>query len=200
MEYDDNIVNEFISDDIFKADYVLDSVFEIDTILRLVKEEEKKAEFLRNYKKFKNDQISVKLELHDEKIKQLRNIIKKTLSHFEEKSLDFPGLGKVSRRNNKDSWSIEDEQKLLQFFKKEGIADHVVKVKETVDKREALKYIENYTKQGIGVPGVMPVKGLETLIVIFEKDSDTTENSIPQTKPPTEQKHEPSSQLNKLEL
>jgi len=157
-------------------DYVLNSVYEIENIILLLKEINSKVDFYKDLKKFRTESINEKIDDYSKRSDQLRKLIQDTLKHFKEKTLDFPGIGKVTRRNkSKDTWQIVDEDSLRKFFEEKGVKDQVYTTKEVIDKREAMKMVDAYVKQGVNVPGLFSVEGSESVSISFSKNKEKEE-------------------------
>ena len=98
-------------------DYVLNSVYEIEEVIPLIQKLSKHIVFLKELKKFRSTSIDAKIAEYAEKSQQLRTVILNTLEKFGEKTLDFPGVAKVTRKKTTSTWQVESESSLLSFPK-----------------------------------------------------------------------------------
>ena len=153
-------------------DQILNSVYEIENILILLKEINDKIQFYKDLKKFRTDSINDKISDYNERSSRLRQLIMNTLSNFDEKNLDFPGIGKVGRRRGSNSWVVDDEKSLLEFFEKEGRKREITEIKEVINKREVNKLVEQYNAQNVSVPGITKRPAEESLTVSFHKEEE----------------------------
>ena len=160
-------------------DTCLTSVFEIDDILSRIKELNDKITHLKGLKRYRAESADVEIKSLEEKVVQFRELIKTTMLALkpEEKTLHFPPLGKVSRREEKESWDIVDEDSFLKFLEEKNSKELVVKTKEVIDRRAAKKLIAQYVAEGLEVPGVKEIPASVSLSITFEdvpKISSTT--------------------------
>lgn len=152
--------------------HVLSSTFEIENILLVIEEIEKKLEHYKELKRQRVKSIDEKVSSLNAKQTMLRQVILNTMTHMNEKSLDFPDIGKVSRRKSRATLVMEDQDSVLNYLDKKGLKDHVVKTVETVDKRKLNSLVNDLEKQGEVVPGVSKSQGSETVSISFEKPTD----------------------------
>lgn len=168
MGYVDNIP-EFLQPDL-PTDYVLSSVFEIENVMLHLEELGKRLEHLKGLKKYRAQTIDKQIHTIESDVDYFRNIILRTMQKANEKTLQFPDVGKVSRRKVGAGWSIENENDLIAFFESRGEKDAVVKVKEVLDVRVAKKLAETYIESGVTVPGVAEIPESESISISFEKE------------------------------
>jgi hypothetical protein len=152
------------------GDFCLNSVFEIEDALVMVRDLSRKIEFLKGLKKHRADQIDAEISETNRRVDNLRTIILKTMVKHEpdQKTLQFPSIGKVTRRVGKDDWKFDDEEAMKKFFEKKGVKDDVIKVKESLDARAAKSVIDHFAKNGIDVPGVSKKVGEEGISITFD--------------------------------
>ena len=128
--------------------HTLTSLFEIENILLLIEEINKKQEYYKELKKYRAQSIDEKLSSLSQKEAILREVILNTMKSMNEKSLDFPDVGKVSRRKSKASIVLEDEGVVIAYLDKKGLKAEVVKTVENIDKRKLNSLIGDLEKQG----------------------------------------------------
>ena len=98
------------------------------------------------------------------------NLVVDTLKRFDEKTLDFPGVGKVTCRNPRHKWIVDDEEKLKTYLKKCSKLDVVVETKEVIVKKELNKVLDELEKAHNvkDIPGVIKDPGEHGLTVSYE--------------------------------
>jgi len=170
------------------ADHSLSSMYEIEDILLLIGEVNRKIDYYKEMKKHRASSIDEKISSLNAKAECLRSVILNTMQKVvpNEKTLDFPDIGKVTRRKPTATISIDDQDKVIGYLDDKGMKDEVVKVSETVDKRKLKTIVQQCSKTGEKVPGVSTITGDESLSITFEKpkedaaqaDAATTEISL----------------------
>ncbi len=152
--------------------HTLSSTFEIENILLYIEEIDKKLEYYKELKKHRVKSIDDKISTLSTKEATLRGVILNTMKNMNEKSLDFPDIGKVSRRKAKSAIVLDDQDAAVAYLEKKGLAGGLVKVVESLDKRKLNSLVGDLEKQGENVPGVSRVIGSESLSIAFEKPKD----------------------------
>ena len=150
---------------------VLDSIFEIEEALLVLKRMADKIDYFKDLKKHRAKSIDAEIHTIETRGENIRQIILATMKTLEpnEKTFQFPDIGKVTRRNTKKSWKIEDEKALLEFFEEQGVKEQATYTKEVMDKKEAQRLVEEYAEQGIVVPGVVEMPESESVSISYEK-------------------------------
>ena len=161
---------EILTSGAIPQDVCLNSVFEIDQVLIRLRELNDQVEHLKGLKKYRVDSANVAIEDSETKIDQIRDLIHRTMVELSpgEKVLQFPSIGKVSRRKSPDSWDITDEDTLLKYLEGKGLKNDVIKVKEVLDVKSAKKLVESLSSKGETVPGVDKLAGRESISITFE--------------------------------
>ncbi len=152
--------------------HTLSSTFEIENILLLIEEIDKKMEYYKELKKHRIKSVDEKIGSLVQKEAVLRGVILNTMKSMGEKSLDFPDIGKVSRRKAKSAIVLEDQDAVVAYLEEKGLKAGVVKTVESIDKRKLNSLVGDLEKQGENVPGVTKVSGPESLSITFEKPKD----------------------------
>lgn len=162
------LLSEALSDDA-----TLSSTFEIEDILLLIDDINKKVDYYKELKKHRVQSIDSKVADLTEREAALRRVILNTMQKLGEKSLDFPDIGRVSRRKPKPTVVVEDQDQVIAFLDKKGRKDDVVKVPPPViDKRKLNGIVSELDKLGEDIPGVAKVAGNESISITFEKPKD----------------------------
>ena len=161
---------DIITSGAIAPDACLTSVFEIENILLHVQKLNTKITHLKGLKKYRVESAGVEIKHLEEQVSQFRELIKNTMLTLEpeEKTLQFPSIAKVSRREEKAGWDIKDEEEFLQFLDEQGKKSSVIRVKEVVDKKIAKKLISEYADSGVKVPGVEEIPASISLSITFE--------------------------------
>ncbi len=154
-------------------DACLNSVFEIENLLLRIQELNTKVDHLKGLKKFRAETVDEEIKSVNYELNQYRKVILNTMQTLkpDQKTMQFPSIGKVSRRTAKDSYKIDDEAQLVQYLDNKGDKDKVVISKEVLDIRAAKKLIEDYIERGENVPGVTEITGSEGVTITFEAKS-----------------------------
>lgn len=159
------------------AGQVLSSLYDIENVLLLVSEIDHKITYYRDLKKRRVEAIDTEIRKLTLKEEMLRSIILNTMKAVapREKTLNFPDIGKVSRRKASDAIVIEDKDSVISYLDKAGLKPELVRVSEDIDKRKFNVWYNDYSKSGAKVPGVNVVPGDESLSVSFEEEEEAVQ-------------------------
>lgn len=170
----------------FTGGQTLSSMYEIEDVLLLIDQVNRKVDYYKELKKHRTAVCDEKIyDLHS-KAESLRSIVLNTMKKIapKEKTLDFPDVGKVTRRKPKETIVIDDEGQVLEFLDRKGLKDEVVKIIETVDKRKLKAVIQQCDQTGEKVPGISKVYGNEALTITFEKPKEPATDDLKDTVAP----------------
>jgi len=158
---------------------VLASVFEIENALVLLSMIQGKVDFLKELKSRRNQSLDQEIKSLEEKEEYVRDVVAKTMKHYEpsEKTIHFPGTGKVTRRKVSASMSIEDSAKLIEYLKEKKIHNELIKTKEYVDSKEVKKALADVKDE---IPGVKRTEEDESLSITLEKTMPDNRLNEPQ--------------------
>lgn len=161
-----------LTDDI-ADDFILSSAYEIENILLILGHLNSKAKWFKDLKKARNQDLDREVKYIEERQQRLRDVILRTMKQLEpdRKTLQFPSVGKVSRRQTQDSWVIDDEKAFLDFAEERGFKNQVLQIKESIDLREAKKVIADLS-QSETIPGTSKKDGTESISISFEPDTE----------------------------
>jgi len=161
---------------------------DVERLIGSVKKCKDEIEFLNKMKEkrvFPIDQKIAKLTANEEK---LRTLILEVLPKFfpKKNSVDFPGVGKVTKRKLKGKWSLTDEDQYKQSLRDFKIFDDFVQTKEVVDKRKiaaavAVMMKNNEEEEIKGVVFSEPEAGFSLSIELYDSDDvdkKEKENSV----------------------
>jgi len=129
----------------------LESEEEIEDLILAIGGFERDVEFYKRLKKRRVEQIDLEIRKAQFSQERFREIIKLTLKKTGRKSLKFPGVGKVSTRKNKGTWTIDDENGLLDYLKdnlSEEDYNHLVKTDIKLVKSNVNKVLDVLERSG----------------------------------------------------
>ena len=157
----------------------LSSIYDIEEILLIIQEINRKIDYYKDYKRNKVQTLDTKISHLTAKVDSLRGLILTTMQTIapKEKTLDFPDVGKVVRKKGKESLNIEDEESVLKYLDQKGRKAEVVKVVQSIDKRELNAILNEYQKSGERVPGAIFSTGEESIAITFEKPKEQVQEN-----------------------
>lgn len=121
----------------------------IEDVMEIIKEKQHKIDQYKEQKKRKNRLITESIEKEEENIEFLKKIIRETLVQNDEKSINFPGVGKVSTRNQKQNWIIIDDIELMREIKdRECETEKYIEKTEKLLKTNVNKLLDMWEKSG----------------------------------------------------
>jgi hypothetical protein len=172
-------VNEIMSSKDIPDQLSLSSVYELEDVLSSLKEIDKKVQFLKEYKKNRAAIIDAEIKAYEDKNEWLRNLALTTMSTLapKEKTLSFPGIGKITRRTVKGGWDIIDERSMLAFLEDIGVKDDVVETRVVIDKKKVKPILDNFSKQRSDIPGVVKKKDYESVTITHEEKEFPKQNA-----------------------
>lgn len=165
---------------VISTDDTLSSIFEIEQLLEYLKDTEQDIHYLQDLKRHRAKSVDSQISVLNEKRETYRQVILSTMKQHEptKKTIPFPGVGKVSRRKVAGSWSVDNEDLMLEYFDREGIKDDIVEQPKPVINRRKLKAaLDLLGKQNKNVPGVSREPDKEGVSISFE--SEDAVNSKP---------------------
>ena len=128
--------------------------------------------------------------VYDEQIKAaeaketiLREAIERCMKTSKKKTLKYPGVGSVSRRNVKGKWVIEDEDALVKHCEDLGIGDDAYEETIKINKTKMNKVLDELDKNSNLPDGVKREDDRESLTVSVEKPKVEEESPAPTAEP-----------------
>lgn len=158
---------------------VLDDIYMIEDVAMGMKELKDKMEFLKEYKKRKTKAITEAMDKIQKEHDMLKNIILATLESKKEKTpLSFPGSCKISTRNQKDEWIIDDEDAFIDVLKAEKELDNVAEEMTSykIIKKEANKLLEVWKKSGKVPDCVTREESKPSLSITYLEEEEAMDN------------------------
>ena len=131
-----------------------DDIYLIEDTALTIQELNKKLDFYSAYKKKRAQDIADEMKVIENKILFFKDIILATLKKNNEKSVKFPGSCSVTSKNQKQTWSIDDEEEFIAVLQEaqkagENVDDVLESVTQyNVRKREAYKLLDTWEKSG----------------------------------------------------
>ena len=156
------------------SDASLETIYDIESVLLVLDEINKKIDYYKDLKKHRAQAIDEKISRLTGQVGVFRQVIQNTMDKRapNQKTLDFPSVGKVSKRKAKDSWVVDDEEQVLNFLDSKGQKAEVVKIVESIDRRKLATLLGKLTKQGETIPGATMQVGSESISITIDKDEN----------------------------
>ena len=158
----------------FSNGQTLTSMYEIEDVLVLIDQVNHKIDYYKEMKKYRTAACDDKISGLNNKAEALRSIVLNTMQKIapKDKTLDFPDIGKVTRRKPKESIVIDNESLVLDFLEQKGLKGEIVKTVESVDRRKLKTIVQQCDQTGEKVPGISKVTGKESISITFEKPKE----------------------------
>jgi len=151
----------------------LENESEIEDLIVTIHGLNNRLDFLKKLKENRIEKINEDIEKYSVRKKRLQDVIIATLENINEKSLSFPGIGKVTVKHPKGKWEINNEEELIGLLKKELSKcdfDAVVPSKLFIAKKELNKILDVWEKSGKLPISVEREKKGSSLTVTIEKN------------------------------
>jgi hypothetical protein len=129
----------------------LESECDIEELILSISGIDKTLEWYKELKKKRIEKITAEMDKLSKRKDRLKDVIAATLTENGTKSLNFPGIGKVSVRNVKGKWNIEDEESLAAYLQKELEGEELNKIvvtKTVIVKAPLKKVLDLWEKNG----------------------------------------------------
>jgi len=166
----------------------LESEYELEDVIASIKNLRDKVKFLEELKKQRAASLKSEILKWTGQIKILEEIAMNTMEKTSHKSLNFPGVGKVSVIRRKGKWVIEDEDGLLVFLEEQGdeVWEKTVVEKYGIVKKELDTILNMWKKTGDDIPDSVSFDQPEkTLKIAYDKAADIEEPDIMADEAPT---------------
>jgi hypothetical protein len=132
----------------------LGDLYSIEDVALNIKKIQEEVDFLKGYKKKRQQEIDAKINSLNSKVEFFRKVVVQTLQEYREKSVDFPGSCKVVTRKQSSSWSIVDEEEFINTISKaeedgedvDGVVEEVIE--KVVRKKPAKVLLDMWEKNG----------------------------------------------------
>ena len=152
----------------------LDSEFELEDLLSAINEFKDQVKFFGLLKKKRTANIDVEIDKIEKQIDTLEKIALTTLENTDNKSLKFPGIGKVTIVERSGKWVIDDQDKFLEYLKKEDTAAYsqVVTMKPSIAKKEVDAILNAWEKVKKVPKCISKTQPFKTIKISFDKNID----------------------------
>jgi len=152
----------------------LDSECDIEELILSISGIDKTVEWYKELKKKRIEKITAEIDKLSSRKERLEEVIVATLDENNKKSLNFPGVGKVSVRNVKGKWDWdeEDNDSLISYIQKELEGDELDKIvvtKTTIVRTPLKKVLDLWEKNGSLPSTVKRVDDKQSLSVTVDK-------------------------------
>ena len=158
---------------------------DVEKLIKAIRKCREEVEFLKKLKKNRSEPIDQKIEKLQNNEEKLKNFIVEIMPEFfpKKNSVDFPGVGKVTRRKVKGKWVIDDEVEFRKTLEKFNQLDSAIEIKSILNKTKAKKcinqiLINNSPEEVVGASYEEPENEF-SLSVQLHDDSDEGENESP---------------------
>jgi phage host-nuclease inhibitor protein Gam len=162
--------------DNYGAPNEIGSPTDIDDILQALHTVDDEIEHLKQLKKHRTAKIQDEITKLEEIQSDYRDSIRQHMSESGEKRLNYPGVGKVSRRAGTRKWEVKDNESLLDFLSthlpEKQLEDMgVIKKEVTFVKKELNKLLDKLKDNG-NIPEeiVEEIVSQESISITFDKD------------------------------
>jgi hypothetical protein len=161
----------------------LEEECDIEELILSISGIDKTLEWYKELKKKRIEKIAVEVDKLSKRKERLQEVIKATLNKNNKKSLNFPGVGKVSTRNVKGKWEWEDEDNdtLIAYLQKElegEELDKIVVTKPTIAKAPLKKVLDLWEKNGSLPSTVTRADEKQSLSVTVDKSFSDTQKML----------------------
>jgi hypothetical protein len=188
--YDEAEATFFKIDNLLKGTEELTDKFDIETVLLAIQDMNKKIEFLKELKKRRTQSIDEQVASITTNIEILENSIANCMNLHKEKTLDFPGIGKVQVRKAKGSWQISDENALYSYLTLNNMDVGIIENVSKINKKELNKLL-NKLEENNNIPKcVFKEADSQSLSVSFVKEESSTKTAAKTVNNPISSSHD----------
>ena len=157
----------------------LQDKYEIENVLLVLQNMAKKIEFLKELKKRRVAAIDEQIQKEESDAEKLEDAIKTCMQRNKDKTLDFPGVGKVQVRSSKGTWTIVDDEGLRDHLQALGKFDEVSETSWKFKKKDLNKLLDQLQENNNTSPFVQREQDKTSLSVSFPKEETIVTPSVP---------------------
>jgi hypothetical protein len=157
----------------------LQDKYEIENVLLVLQNMTKKIEFLKELKKRRVAAIDEQIQKEESDAEKLEEAIKTCMQRNKDKTLDFPGVGKVQVRSSKGTWTIVDDEGLRDHLQALGKFDEVSETSWKFKKKDLNKLLDQLLENNNTSPFVQKEQDKTSLSVSFPKEEATVAPVVP---------------------
>jgi len=152
--------------------------YDIEGVLLFMQQSTRKVEFLKELKKRRVSSIEEQIAFEESNLEKLEDAVKNCLALNKTKSLDFPGVGKVSVRNTKGTWTIVDENGLRNHLETLGKSNEVIEESWKFKKKDLNKLLDELMENNNTSSFVTKEPDKTSLSVSFPKEDLTHQQVV----------------------
>jgi len=157
----------------------LQDKYEIENVLLVLQNMAKKIEFLKELKKRRVAAIDEQIQKEESDAEKLEEAVKTCMQRNKDKTLDFPGVGKVQVRSSKGTWTIVDDEGLRDHLQALGKFDEVSETSWKFKKKDLNKLLDQLQENNNTSPFVQREQDRTSLSVSFPKEEAVVTPSAP---------------------
>ncbi len=161
---------------------VLESEFDLEDLLAAIDSLNNKVKFLEQLKKQRSKSIQSEIDKLQGQNQKLRDVALLTMDNVDKKSLNFPGVGRISVKEGRKSWMILDEEKLIQILNTElGEDDFNRLVQERqvgISKKDINPILDAWEATGKVPDCVLRKVNPSSVTVTISKDADIKDTEV----------------------
>lgn len=153
----------------------IESDVDVEKIIYAIRKCSREIDFLRKLKKSRTNPIDEKINKLIDSQDKLKDFAVSLMGvHFPDRNtVDFPGVGKLTKRKVKGKWEVVDEGALVGFLRKHGKYDGTVTTKEVVSKKALPKAMSEIMKTEsedsiVGAKFVEPTRDVSLVVKFYE--------------------------------
>ena len=150
----------------------LSDAAEIEDIMLLYESNVKKINFYKSLKRKRAEPIDDEIKKLENRQSKFKEIIIATLDNIHEKSMNYPGVGRVSKSTVKEKWAVTDAEALENRMRDLGKYDAVYVLKPQIDKKSLDEVLRSLEQDGIDVPGVVKEDARVGLSITYAKNKE----------------------------
>lgn len=175
--FDENEIDYLKVEAILKGEQKLTDKFDIEIVLVAIQSLQKKIDFLKELKKRRIDAINSQLNQHENDISILQDAILECMTLQSEKTLNFPGVGKVQTRKIKGNYEILDDVKLMEFLDEHNLLDGLIEESWKFKLKELYKTLGKLSENNNLPEMVKKSDDKTSLSISYIKDSASIEKT-----------------------
>lgn len=145
---------------------ILEDLLMVEDVLEFIRDLNEKIDFYKSLKEKRMKPIDMEIEKCQTQIDFFKDVALRSLEANNEKTLNFPGVGKVTVKKQKGKWDITDEEALKKYLK-DNNRDKCIKTIEKIDKKELSSLLSNINTDDI--TGAVYLNGKNNITISFSK-------------------------------
>lgn len=190
MNYEDEVsgISYLKVQAIIDGTETLQDKYEIENVLVVLQSMTNKIEFLKELKRRRVSAIDEQIHKEEANAEKLEEAIKNCMSLNKDKTLDFPGVGKVQVRNSKGTWTIVDEDGLRDHLKSLGKFEEVSETSWKFKKKDLNKLLDELKENNNTSSFAQKEKDKTSLSISFPKEEVVNTSPVTNALPVTNAK------------